>query len=596
MRNRIDIIYNIILKPIKENILFFTFIYILGISTTIIECIVLGYKFPKFNIFSCLFDLYAILAITTIIKSRKFRNIILVILAILLYSISIINTFCVEIFHAKIGPEILNVILETNQREASEFIDKYINSKILLSYTAIIVVIALFHIYSTFKKQTLFCKIQFNNLTKDTYIFILKTISILFIVGSCILCFQSRYNIIQLVNAKTVSEADKYIDNYSQNNPLNNLIFAVKMRILANESLTDLIKTQQNTQIDNCDFLSPNIILIIGESYIRCHSQLYGYPLNTTPEQKKWEKGNNEGQMIIFNDVISPHNLTSSVFKNIFSLKSIDDTNEWASYPLFPALFKKAGYNVTFITNQFVESLNTDIFNFSGGLFLNEKELSKVQFCHRNTQAHQYDEGLLQDYDSLQQFNKKNNLIIFHLAGQHIDFYKRSPQNWKKFHPKHYEHRKDLNNSEKQLVADYDNATLYNDHILGSIINRFIGCDAIIIHFPDHGEECYDGLHRMGRIPGDNYQPEVLRQEYQIPFWIWVSKEYNKNHPEVVSRIINAKNKPYMTDDISHMLLYLSGIKCKEYVEQKNLLSNSYNKNRHRLINGKIDFDMIVNK
>ena len=275
-------------------------------------------------------------------------------------------------------------------------------------------------------------------------------------------------------------------------------------------------------------------------------------------------------------------------------MHSIEDKSNWSYFPLFPVLFRRAGYNVTFLTNQFVQALNTDIFNISGGLFLNEKRLSAAQFDHRNTKTHQFDIDLLSDYDSLKQYNSTHQLTIFHLAGQHIDFYKRSPEAMKKFGVTDYMTRKELNNSARQLVADYDNATFYNDFVVDSILKYYEHEDAIVIYMPDHGEECYDELQRMGRLPVGNYSPEVLRQEYRIPFWIWCSAKYIDKHSQVFEQIKNARNRPFMTDDLPHLMLYLAGIHCKEYQDSRCLISDVFDIKRKRMISGEVDYDSIV--
>ena len=92
-------------------------------------------------------------------------------------------------------------------------------------------------------------------------------------------------------------------------------------------------------------------MLIIGESYNRHHSSQYGYTMPTTPRQQKLER---QGRLVKYTDVVSPWNLTSFVFKQLFSMYSVGDKGEWCDYPLFPELFRKAGYHVTFITNQFL--------------------------------------------------------------------------------------------------------------------------------------------------------------------------------------------------------------------------------------------------
>ena len=112
---------------------------------------------------------------------------------------------------------------------------------------------------------------------------------------------------------------------------------------------------------------------------------------------------------------------------------------------------------------------------------------------------------------------------------------------------------------------------------------------------PDHGEECYDETRRMGRLPSDNYSPEILRQEYRIPFWIWCSKNYIESHHAIVSQIEQASKRPFMTDDLPHLLLYLAGINCVYYEDRRNLISPSFDVTRKRLINGVCDYDKTVN-
>ena len=579
---------SMVLKPVRNNFCFFIFMYILGVITIIIEVITLHLSIPRFNFLSLILDIYILCLIQTILPRRAKRFFVLLV-SFIAYVLAIINAFCVEHFYARIGPDILNVVLETNPRESSEFLHKYIGIELLWSGTGAIIALMFFHIFfaNWFRKRH-FIVLKKNHYVVQFFLFFL-------LISSFLLCTHSRISALKLMFVSTAEEADLLVSNFSQNTPLNNLLFSIKMREISNNGLTTLADVQDLAYIDSCTYKSDLIVLIIGESYIKCHSQLYGYNKNTTPMQKKRAEISENGCLIPFSDVISPSNLTSIVFKNSFSLHSIDEKDDWSGSPLFPVLFKRAGYKVFFITNQFVQSLSTDIFNLSGGLFLNHSRLNESQFDYRNTKSHQYDLALTNDYDSLKQFKGDHNFIIFHLAGQHIDFDKRSPIDYKVFRTLDYKDRKDLNESEKQLVADYDNATYYNDIVVDSIIKLFERDNAIVIYMPDHGEECYDELHRMGRLPSDNYSPEVLRQEYRIPFWIWCSKSYIESHQEVFNQIESSSERAFMTDDLPHLLLYLAGISCKYYDETRNLISPSFNLKRKRLINGKCDFDKTIN-
>lgn len=578
---------NIVLRPIKKNALFFIFMYLLGVVTIFVEVIVLGFKIPLFNFLSLLLDIY-LMCLFLMIVPRRLAGFFVIIFSLILYLLAIVNAFCVEHFYAKIGLEIINVVLETNPRESSEFIDKYINIGVLWSGTGIIFLLMLFHLLcAKFKSFREFSYPQFFSKFSDALLFLL-------LIASFYFCLSSRINVVRLIMASKMEDVDHLVNNHSQNTPINNLLFSIKMRHMANKNLSVLADSQDNISVDNCQYASDNIILVIGESYIKCHSQLYGYNKNTTPLQMERTSLSDKGYLVPFTDVVSPSNLTSIVFKNVFSLHSIEDKSDWMNAPLFPVLFRNAGYKVFFMTNQFVQALNTDIFNLSGGLFLNHNRLSKAQFDYRNTSTHRYDMGLLEDFDSLKQYEGDHNLFIFHLAGQHIDFYKRSPDIYKIFTISDYQDRLELNDSEKQLVADYDNATYYNDIVVDSIIKRFEDDNAILIYMPDHGEECFDELHRMGRFPTDHYIPEVLRQEFSIPFWIWCSKSYIDTHYDIFNRIKESRTKPFMTDDLPHLMLYLAGITCDSYDETRNLLSPNFNTKRKRMINGKCDYDESV--
>ena len=333
-------------------------------------------------------------------------------------------------------------------------------------------------------------------------------------------------------------------------------------------------------------------MLIIGESYNRHHSSQYGYTMPTTPRQQKLER---QGRLVKYTDVVSPWNLTSFVFKLLFSLYSVGDKGEWCDYPLFPELFRKAGYHVTFITNQFLPKAKEAVYDFSGGFFLNNPKLSAAQFDTRNTQLHRYDEDLLKDYDELQGQNTDHNLIIFHLLGQHVQYRQRSPKERKLFRGDDYKELKpNLNARERQTLADYDNAILYNDSVVTEIVKKFENEDAIVIYVPDHGEECYEGdMHFFCRMHSAKIDARLAHAEFDIPMWIWCSRKYIKKRPEVFRQVVNARNRRFMTDALAHMLLYLGGIHARDYNEQLNLLSPEYNENRPRILKNTTDYDKL---
>ena len=376
--------------------------------------------------------------------------------------------------------------------------------------------------------------------------------------------------------------------------PIYRLAFSIYANELASKQLERLISGTKKITVDSCDYRSPHIVFIMGESYNKHHSQLYGYEYETTPQQLKRKKN---GELFVFNDVVSCWNLTSFVFKNVFSLHAVGDSGEWCDYPLFPELFRKAGYNVTFITNQFLPQAKEAIYDFSGGFFLNNPTLSEAQFDVRNNKLHRLDGGIIMEYDRLKDSipNRKitgdNRLTIIHLMGQHTTYGYRYPKEFKRYHAKDYPWPS-LSHKNKMILADYDNATLYNDYVIDELLKRWEDEDVVVVHMSDHGEEAFgNGMPVFGRQHSAEVDYRLAHEEFEVPFWIWCSRKYRSNHPEIVRRIKAARDLPFMTDNLSHLLLYLAGIHCPEYRSDYNPLEDDYNAERPRILKGQVDYN-----
>ena len=580
---------SILLKPIKENLILFVFFYTIGILLTILPVVELHTKLLRISFFTWLFDIYIICLFLQLFPS-KIKRWISILFAVSFYFLAMVDVFCIVIHYTNFNSEILNLMLDTNSREAKEYLFQYIQPELLLLPIGIFLLIILFHILVDKYKVYLISKVSLH------FIFFIKYIAVFFVIVSISLSLSSRIQFLKILYAKSLLEVDDNISYQALNTPFNNLLFGLKLRDLERKELDKLAEVQQKTKIESCMKTSPEIVFIIGESYIKSHSQLYGYSKETTPLQKQRTVDKGNGILIPFTDVVTSSNYTGTVFKYILSMISIDEKKQWEHCSLLPVLFKKAGYHVTFITSQFVNDKHRDVLDISCGLFMNHPIIAPLAFDCRNDKAPRYDETLLDYYDSLKVFNKEHNLTIFHLVGQHIYFDKRSPAEWKKYQIKDYYDRHDINDKERASVADYDNATLYNDYVVNQIIKRFEDKETVIIYMPDHGEGCYDRGHKIGRMPKGKYSRVILENEYNIPFWIWCSRQYQQRHPQICKQIKDAQNRPFMTDDIPHLLLYLGGIKCQEYQEKKNLISSMYDTNRKRLLNGEVDYDSIMGR
>lgn len=330
---------------------------------------------------------------------------------------------------------------------------------------------------------------------------------------------------------------------------------------------------------------SKNIILVIGETHIRRHSSIYNYPLPTNPFLEI------ENNLEIFTNVISPLNATTICFQNFMSMASVDDSLDWCDAPLFPAFFKEVGYNVVFFSNQYVQKGAENFYDASAGFF-NHPKVQSALFTTRNHQKFQFDGEMISHYKSNRLSLEKDslNLIIFHLKGQHSPAIERYPKEETFFTSEDIK-REDLTINERDLIAQYDNATRYNDKIIKSIIDLYRNKDVILIYFADHGEEVFDVRHKAGRF--FDYKvggKPALECQLEIPFLIWYSDEYKNKHPHFIKQIKAAKDNPFMTDDLPHLLLYLAGIETAWYNPKRCLIENHFNTERKRWI-GEIDYD-----
>ncbi|GAB6982785.1 phosphoethanolamine transferase [Prevotella dentasini] len=591
-------------EPIRRNASFFFFMYLLGIVVSYME---LPDNRPDAEVYSHLWlemflDLYLVCLLLSFIP-LKIRRWIRGFLYIIVYATTIADLFCWEKFQSTLNPSMLLLAGETDGREASEFVSSYITPDLLFSGVGIILLIALIQLLLSIAKilRHRFCKRFPLRFTIPQQLSMrlqslagLATIVLLSwgIASSA----HNKKEMVQMFSLNTIGAVEHELTTQDCAQfylPVYRLAFSVFSNGLAARQIDSLIVAKDKARVDSCSFRSPNIVLIIGESYGKHHSQQYGYFMPTTPRQIELQKS---GRLIPFSDVVSPWNLTSFVFKNVFSLHVVGEKGEWCDYPLFPELFRKAGYHVSFITNQFLPKAKEAVYDFSGGFFLNHPELSEAMFDTRNDRLFRFDRGLIDDYDkNLKQQNKEHNLIIFHLIGQHVSYRQRYPSDRHRFSADDYTGRRaDLSVKRRGILADYDNAVLYNDSIVDGIVKRFEDEEAIVIYMPDHGEECYEGNRGfICRNHSAAIDRDLARYEFEIPFWIYCSPKYIAKHPDIFKQIADAKDRRLMTDALPHTLLYLAGIHSKDYRPEYDVLSTKYNEKRPRLLKNKTDYDKL---
>ena len=394
--------------PIQKNGAFFVFMFALGYLCTQVEIPlhVKGAKPYELSVPELLFDLYVVCVILTLIP-KKIRYFVRLLLYVLFYGVALVDMFCYVKFESTLTPTMLMLAFETTGQEAQEFLSSYLGWDLLTSQVGWIVGLIVAHILWTILRVVL-AKVSKRLIlpkVNETIPMVLKAVAgcvVAWLIGdACSQCWDNKVAMQRLFSYQTIGQVEHELtrkDTAHLYLPVYRLAFSIYANRLASHQVEQLVAACKSIQVDSCSYRIPNIVLVIGESYNKHHSQLYGYQKPTTPRQMAMAE---EGGLVAFTDVVAPWNLTSFVFKNVLSLHTMGEKTEWCDEPLFPEVFRSAGYHVTFITNQFQPKAKEAVYDFSGGFFLNDPQLSKLQFDERNTKLHRYDDGVLKELDKV---------------------------------------------------------------------------------------------------------------------------------------------------------------------------------------------------
>ena len=558
------------------------------------------YRVPDFKIrflVEYLLDMFIVCTLLSLLKG-KWQKWITIILCAFAYIFGEIEIVCIENFHTTINPQIMQLVLETNIRESGEFLTTYLASFLNIKFL-IVPFIAAFHICLS-RRCLDFDRFKFiHRYFKYLYLGCFLIGLILFIKFSPFLFAQKKSQFLAF-NSQSVGDMEAIIIRDTEHNDYNELMPQTLFRILYSLKTCHLMEQQvdklytvcSNVKVEKKSDGCPHIVLVIGESYNKHHSHLYGYHINTTPNQMRYYQN---GNLVRFDDVVTPWDITSYAFKCFMTTWGVGDKDEWCDYPLITAIMKKVGYKVSFITNQFASTSNQGtICDLSGGFFLNDKRLARLQYDVRNEQMEKYD-GDMVDKSLSKYRGGKLDFSIFHLIGQHFDYSKRCPQNIKRIKIDML-HRSDLSSEYQKIMCDYDNSIFYNDIVISKIVDFYKNKDAVIIYISDHSEGMFaPGINNnWGRSSFAEIDYANAYENFQIPMWIYTTDTYITKHKKTFEAIRKASSLPYMTDLLPYVVMHLGGVRYDGYDDRKDILSPHYNSKRKRLLRKEVDYNKLI--
>ena len=142
--------------------------------------------------------------------------------------------------------------------------------------------------------------------------------------------------------------------------PLPKLVFIGKSMWFERGVMEQWERTQREAAVDDivaCGDRGYNLIVIIGESFIRSHSQLYGYGLPTNPGLMRERDA---GRLVVFDDAWTSANFTTMSIRNMLNLNDTSADEQWYSGVYFPYLLRQGGWRVYHFDNQ-TASTSSDV-------------------------------------------------------------------------------------------------------------------------------------------------------------------------------------------------------------------------------------------
>jgi heptose-I-phosphate ethanolaminephosphotransferase len=558
--------YRLLLRPISYYPSFFALAVVAMSLAGVMQDLVWAESlalFPLFQAFGTFAGAVWWAYLQTSVVAWCGRNWLKVVFYVVNGLLMLVNLFLLLNFQTLLSPWVLLLIGETNGQEASEFMSTYLfsgHSLVVYAIMAVYVVMVWF-----------LERVHLQKVGKSLTIFIVLTIPL--VIG-CL----STAKTIHLFTLHTQEEVEQWFRDkglFTIDHVYGNLAYSfyhvyvssAENRCALNHSTMAATQSAVCNEVDSLD-----VMLVIGESYNKYHASLYGYALPTTPRMDAEQRN---GRLFAFNHVTSPYNMTTLAVKNILSTNSLADGEAWSECPAFPVVFRKAGFQVLLWDNQKPEN-SAAIFDFSLGSYMYADQLAAIAYSHCNEHVFPYDFELVESYFA-EAKRDVLNMSIIHLMGQHFDAAQRFPHHFEceVFHAADIA-RDDLSWAERTAVAQYDNATHYNDSLMGCLFRHLSHRNAVIVYLSDHGEEVYDYRHFIGRSHERNKSVEAKKYQYDIPFIVWCSDKYQQLHPAVMHALAAAKDRPFSSDQTAHLLFTLSAVETSYYKSQCDVLQDNY--------------------
>ena len=295
-------------------------------------------------------------------------------------------------------------------------------------------------------------------------------------------------------------------------------------------------------------------VLVLGETARAANFALLGYDRPTTPELS--------GKAVIaFRDVTACGTSTEVSLPCMFSSfgrAEYDEARIRNSEGLLDVLVR-AGVDVDWFENQ------SGCKGVCRGAGIHYEKIDPKAQPESCTADECHDDVLVQRLRTRLADIRKDTAIVLHMMGNHGPaYYRRYPPAFRRFSPEcaTAELRRC---SRAEVINAYDNAILYTDHILASVIHALQehsrSVDAAMLYVSDHGESLGEqGLYLHG-IPF-SIAPGV---QTRVPMIAWLSPEFATTARLDDGCLRRKSDMPLSHDNLFHSVLGVLDVETSAY-------------------------------
>ena len=296
-------------------------------------------------------------------------------------------------------------------------------------------------------------------------------------------------------------------------------------------------------------------VYIIGEASRAMNWQLYGYERPTTPRLAEVE------DLILFRNILTQSNTTHKSVPMILSSINTDEHDALYHRKGLPALFREAGFETWFISNQapqgaMVDNLAQDVDHL---LYLD---------------APRYDIQLKEELERAIAGSKAQKLFfILHCYGSHFSYYQRYPSEEAFFQPDgdvsiRYKHR-------EMLLNSYDNSIRHTDRFLRETIDYLRALEdssVALLYCADHGEDMMDDK----RYRFLHASPTTTAYQLYVASFCWFSEDYRNTFPEKVAAAEQHAMASATTRCLYHTMADMASVEGRFCDRSASLVSREY--------------------